>query len=132
MELSLPLKIALLSLGLFAAGLVFLAIMVLVLPVDYFARSRPQPIIPGRYPALRIAGRIAKNLAGILLGIVGIVLAVPGIPGPGVVILLIGLALVDFPGKYRLQKSLIRKPGIGGPLNWLRAKFGRPKFLGVR
>jgi hypothetical protein len=39
---------------------------------------------------------------------------------------LIGLVLVDFPGKRRLVRMLARRPWIQRNINRLRAQFRRP------
>jgi hypothetical protein len=36
------------------------------------------------------------------------------LPGPGVVALMIGVAMADFPGKKRLLKWLLTRPGLPG------------------
>ena len=46
------------------------------------------------------------------------------LPGPGTVTILVGLGLVDFPGKYALQKKLVGKPAILEALNAERARGG--------
>lgn len=115
----------------FLLGLALTVGVVLLLPADYFARPGRAYLLQKSPAAVRVAGKVLKNLIGGILVAVGILLSVPGIPGPGLVILLIGLTLVDFPGKYRLQKKLIRRRGIGGTINWIRAKFGRPRFIGT-
>ena len=74
-------------------------------------------------------GRIAKNAAGVLLILGGIVLMLPGVPGPGVVVVLLGLSLTDLPGKHRLILSVARKPPVLGAMNRLRRRFHRPDFV---
>ena len=41
---------------------------------------------------------------------------------------LVGLLLMNFPGKYRLERWLLRRPGVLGALNWLRGRRGLPPF----
>ena len=65
----------------------------------------------------------AKLIALIALGAV---LSLPGVPGQGVLTILIGLILVDFPGKHRLMRRLLTRPGVIETLNRVRAYFGRP------
>ena len=50
---------------------------------------------------------------GILCIIIGLILAVPGIPGPGLVVVFLGILLLDFPGKVRLIHRL-------GARRWFR------------
>jgi hypothetical protein len=56
----------------------------------------------------------------------GIIMAVPGVPGQGTLLILTGLTLIDFPGKRRLERSLIRRPSVLKLINGLRQRFQRP------
>ncbi|MBI2933279.1 MAG: hypothetical protein HYY16_16665 [Planctomycetes bacterium] len=100
-------------------------VVILRLPADYFTMPRRAPPTP-RHPALHVLRLVAKNLAGLLLILAGVVMSVPGIPGQGILTLLIGILLVDFPGKYRIERWLIRRPRIARPINWLRRRFRKP------
>ncbi|MCB1677181.1 MAG: hypothetical protein KDI16_00685 [Halioglobus sp.] len=91
------------------------------LPSDYFARPRRSswrlsPDAP--VPALLLG--LLKNLLGALLVLLGLVLLVT--PGQGVLTLLAGLLLMNFPGKYQLERWLVMRPGVLRGLNWLRAR----------
>ena len=43
--------------------------------------------------------RSARTSAGGLLILLGLVMALPGIPGQGVLTMIVGLTMIDFPGK---------------------------------
>jgi hypothetical protein len=110
---------------LFVATLVLLPILIARLPADYFTRKRkPESSWSSRHPAARIAVAVLKNLVGALLVLAGIVML--ALPGQGVLAILVGLTLVDFPGKTRLMRSLVRRPAVARALNWIRRKAGRP------
>src|SRR5262249_28113899 len=53
---------------------------------------------------LLIAG---KNLAGLVLLLLGAIMALPGIPGQGFLTMIIGLTLVDFPGKRGIERRAL-------------------------
>ena len=93
--------------------------VVLALPADYFERQ------PEARPPWTLA-RVARNLAGLLLVAVGAVLSIPGIPGQGVLTMLVGVLLIDFPQRRKLERALLSRPGVLPTLNRLRARFGRP------
>jgi hypothetical protein len=93
--------------------------VILALPADYFERG---PDV-GRSWTLR---RVARNVAGVVLIAVGAVLSVPGIPGQGLLTMLVGVVLVDFPGRRRVERALLQRPGVLASLNRLRVRFGRP------
>lgn len=108
-------------------SLIALPFLVALIPDDYFAaEDRPPHVVRGRHPALYWLLRIGKNLLGLLLVLFGLVMSLPLIPGQGTIMALIGLLLVEFPGKRRLEMWLIRKRRILRAINWLRARRGRP------
>jgi hypothetical protein len=59
----------------------------------------------------------------------GLLLSLPGIPGQGLLTVLIGLMLVDFPGKLRLERWLIGLPRVLQTVNRLRQRYGRPPLI---
>ena len=66
---------------------------------------------------------VGKNLLGSVLMVAGVAMLV--LPGQGVLTILVGFLLVDFPGKYPLERWLVSRRAIGAPLNWLRSRAGR-------
>lgn len=115
------------SVGVFIVTLVVGGWFVVRMPPDYFRHPERQSEWFTELPRLlRTALRWLRNLFGVVLILVGIVLSLPLVPGPGVVTILIGLSLTDFPGKHRLIRWLAGKRLVLSPLNWLRGKWGRP------
>ena len=98
------------------------------LPADYFSRDRRTLEAAGRLTVGRVLALLAKNLAGWVLIALGIVLSVPGVPGQGLLTILLGVMLADFPGKYRLERAIVRRGPIRKTVNALRKRFGRPPF----
>jgi Putative transmembrane protein (PGPGW) len=108
----------------FFASLIIVPILVARIPPDYFAReSRPESPWGRHHPAVRVILRIGKNTLGILLMLAG--LAMLALPGQGLLTLLIGFLLLDFPGKYRFEKWLISRRSILKAINWTRRRAGR-------
>jgi hypothetical protein len=105
-----------------AASLAMVTFFVVRIPVDYFSAGRRPPARP---VGVHLALAILKNLAGVILVLVGIVLSLPGIPGQGILTILVGLMLTDLPGVRRLERSLARRRGVRRALDTIRAKFGR-------
>jgi hypothetical protein len=95
---------------------------------DYFAHAkRPDRSwinLPG---TVRVAIHIGKNLLGAVLMIGG--LAMLFLPGPGLVTVLIGFFLLDFPGKYRFEQWLVKRRLVHRPINWLRHRAGRGPLI---
>jgi len=114
------------SLVLFAGSLVLVTFIVIGWPVDHFRRAGRRPFWGHRHPAVRVSGLILKNLAGGLLVALGIIMALPGVPGQGLLTALIGLTLLNFPGKTNLERRLISRPSVLKTINSWRARFSRP------
>jgi len=107
-----------------AAVSVFVTVFVVVrLPADYFARPDPPPLFDGRHPALQIVGKIAKNILGLALVVAGVIMLFT--PGQGVLTVLLGVMLLDFPGKRALERWLVSRPKVRPAINALRSRYGR-------
>ena len=118
-----------LTLGAVATSLGGLAVafmMVIMMPADHFTRPDSPETFAGRHPALRILARVLKNLLGSVLLVMGLIMAIPMVPGPGVLFILLGLSLTDIPGKRALKRYIISRPLVLYPINTLRAKWNRP------
>ena len=92
-------------------------IAVVRLPADFFAQDKPKKQGPLR---------IALNVTGWLLILVGIAMLIT--PGPGAIVLLVGIVLAEFPGKQRFLHWLLTRGSILSGMNRLRARFNRPPF----
>lgn len=124
----------LISVGLFVVmffGSIGAVAFVLVrLPSTYFQTDhQPAFLWERRHAALRWTALIGKNVFGVLLVVVGIILSLPGVPGQGLLTILIGLMLISFPGKRRLEQKLVSRPGVFQAVNRLRARFGKPPLV---
>ena len=106
-----------------ATGVV--SFVVVKLPATYFHPDHEREVLKDKHPAIRWAGVIGKNLAGVILIVLGVVMSLPGIPGPGLVTILFGVMLVDFPGKRRLEHKLVSQPRVLKTINNLRKRFGK-------
>ena len=97
------------------------------LPQDYFNRSqRAVWRRSSSEPVFALVLGVLKNLLGLLLVILGIIMLVT--PGQGLLTLLSGLLLMNFPGKYRLERWLVLRPGVLRGLNWLRRRRQQAPF----
>ncbi len=110
----------------FFGSLLAVGFLVVRLPATFFLESHDRRLWIDRHPALRWTGIVLKNLLGAALVAVGIALSLPGVPGQGLLTILIGVVLLDFPGKRRLERKIVGLPRIFKALNALRARFGRP------
>lgn len=111
------------SIALFVAGLIALPILARKIPADYFAHDRrPASRFARHHWALRLGLLILKNLLAVVLIVTGIAMLV--LPGQGLLTILVGFLLLDMPGKYRLEKWLIKRRAVNKPINWLRKRGG--------
>jgi hypothetical protein len=108
----------------FVVSLGAVAAVVLRLPADYFREGYVSPLAERR-PVVRWAGVIIKNVVGALLVVIGLLLSLPGIPGQGLLTILIGVMLLNFPGKRRIERRLVSRPPVLATVNALRARFGK-------
>jgi len=100
--------------------------MVMLLRPDHFTRPDAPEAFSRRHPALRLLIRIIKNSIGAILFVMGLIMAIPMVPGPGVLFIVLGISLTDLPGKRALKRYIIRQPLVLLPINTLRAKWHRP------
>ena len=70
------------------------------------------------------AWRIARGILGWLLIAAGIAMLI--LPGPGLVVLLLGITLADFPGRCRIQHWICTRKHVLSSINRLRKRFHRP------
>ncbi len=95
------------------------------LPPDHFAGEHARPLWAERHPAIRLGLRLLKNATGCCIVIAGLVLSLPGIPGQGLLTIVIGLMLLDFPGKRQWERKLIGHPTVLRRVNRIRRRFGK-------
>src|SRR3569832_2909650 len=111
--------------GTFFLNLGIVSFILVKLPKDHFKHDNSRNVT-GSNATVRVLKIIGKNVAGWLLIALGIVLSLPGVPGQGLLTVLLGLMLVDFPGKHRLEQKLLSRPAIINSINGLRGRFGTP------
>ncbi len=112
----------------FFASLLLMPVFVARIPVDYFCHSHRERIDqPYRHPLLRIFILILKNLIGAVLLLAGFIMLFT--PGQGVITLFAGLMIMNYPGKYALERWLIRRPHVLPAVNWLRQRAQHPPLV---
>ena len=100
--------------------------VLLRLPADHFVRPRPSWRERWRGSFWRKLAMVARNGAGTSLILAGGIMSIPGVPGPGLLTVLLGLYLVEFPAKHRLQHKVLQSRHLRTKVNRLRARSGRP------
>lgn len=114
---------------LFIVTLLLLPVLVILIPEDYFDEARRRPSSQARTASalLRAPVLVFKNLLGLFLVAVGLVMLVT--PGQGLMTILVGFMLTNFPGKYRVERWIIRRAAVRQAVNWLRQKANRPPLI---
>jgi hypothetical protein len=112
------------SLALLLLSPIVVAWVVIRLPKDYFTSgNRRSSMAWMKHPLLRPVVVTAKNIIGVILLLAGVAMLFA--PGQGLLTIAVGVMLIDFPGKHRLQRWLITRRSIWRAINWLRRRAGR-------
>ena len=91
------------------------------IPPDYFQQEHNLlESWKDSHPVLRWTLIVGKNLLGGLLVVAGTVMLFT--PGQGVLAVLLGLSLVDVPGKRALERRIVQRRGVLSVVNRLRAR----------
>jgi hypothetical protein len=116
------------SLVIFLATLFTLPAIIVRIRPDYFAHEKRPPSRWVNCSApVRAVILAAKNTLGIVLIVAGLVML--GLPGQGLLTMLVGFLLIDFPGKYRVERWLVSRSSVSRPINWLRRRAGREPLI---
>ncbi len=113
----------------FALSLAVISFILVKVPPTYFQQSHPRDFWVERHPAIRWAGVIAKNLLGMVLVFLGILMSIPGVPGQGILTILLGIMLLDSPGKRTLEYKIVSRPVVLERINRLRHRFSKAPLV---
>lgn len=113
--------------GSIVLSLVIVGIVMVKIPENYFSSSYQHSFLPNSSWFTRWGAVVAKNIAGLILVVAGIFMLIG--PGQGILTILIGLILMDIPGKRPLEARLIKRPVILAAVNGFRAKYNKPPLV---
>ena len=123
----------LMGVGLFllSISISFISIVIVLvkIPANYFSSHYRQDFLPDSSWLVRWGAFILKNLLGLFLIALGLLLSLPGVPGQGLLTILLGLVLMDIPGKRPLEARIIKRPAILSAANRLRERFGKGPLI---
>lgn len=111
--------LGIISLFMFVFSLLLLPWLINKIPVDYFNHQQHRQPVNLLKPS-----NMLRNLIGLVVLLAGLAMLV--LPGQGVLCILLGLMIMNFPGKYALEHWVITRKGVLESLNWIRAKGGQP------
>ncbi len=118
--------ITIISVVMFFGTILLIPIIIIRLPTNYFLHEEEHVWLAAYHPVLRYAGLVLKNTVGVIFLLAGIAMLV--LPGQGLLTMVIGVSLLDFPGKRRIEHRLLTKPMVFQAMNAIRQKFGKPPF----
>lgn len=113
-----------LSIAFFVGSLIAIPFILVRLPADFFDIRVPRPWMKDHHPVLRVMGHLVKNVVGAIFLFAGFLMLF--LPGQGILTILIGVSMLDFPGKRKLEAKMIGQPTILNVINGMREKFGKP------
>src|SRR4051812_33491264 len=115
-----------LTIATFVASMAGVAWLLVRLPATYFLDRHDRGRQSNHHPIRRWFTLVLRNLLGLVLVGIGVVMLFT--PGQGVLTILIGIMLMDFPGKMALERKLLNRNGVKNAINRLRARYRRPPF----
>ncbi|HIF47323.1 PGPGW domain-containing protein [Candidatus Thioglobus sp.] len=108
----------------FVASLLLTPLLLGKIPQDYFIHTNQHKVEIEHLGHLIIV--VIRTLIGFVLLIAGIIMLVT--PGQGIITIFLGLFLMEFPGKRKLELKFIKHNPTFKALNWLRNKAGKSPF----
>ena len=112
----------------FVGTLIVVPWLVVRIPSDYFTHGkRHKTLWADQHAVVRAVLLIGKNILGGLFVTAGIGMLV--LPGQGLLTIAIGVMLLDFPGKYRLERWFATRGPVLRSINWLRRRAERTPLV---
>jgi hypothetical protein len=115
------------SLVFFVGSLVAIPYILVRIPADYFDVRVPRHWMQNHHPILRMMGHIVKNAIGAIFLFAGFLMLF--LPGQGILTMLIGVSMLDFPGKRKIEAKMIGQRTVLGVVNGMREKFRKPPLI---
>jgi len=109
----------------FIGTLVLVSLLLIRMPPDYFIRKQEHHLNP--HPLFYWSVIIGKNILGGALLLAGTAMLL--LPGQGIITILLGISLLNFPGKRRLEKRLVSFPKVLATINKIRQRAKQPPLL---
>jgi len=106
-----------------------IGIVMVKIPENYFSSHYERDFLPDSPWLVRWGAVIVKNIFGVFLILLGIVLSLPGVPGQGILTILLGLIMIDLPGKRPFEAKIIERPAVRNAINKLREKYNKPPLV---
>lgn len=112
---------------LFLLSLLGLSWLISMIPHNYFVDEKRVSFIKMKNPLMWLLIMILKNAIGLALILCGILMLI--LPGQGVLTIITGLIFLDYPGKFRFERLLVKNKLILNSMNWIRRKLDKPDLI---
>ncbi|WP_297324813.1 PGPGW domain-containing protein [Nitrosomonas sp.] len=110
----------------FVGSLIAIPWILIRLPSDYFDTRIPRYWMKDQHPVLRIIGLMIKNIIGVVFLLAGFLMLF--LPGQGLLTMLVGISLMDFPNKRKLEARIVGQHTVFSAVNKMRQKFNQLPF----
>lgn len=104
------------SIVVLVGSLIAIPVALIRMPEDYLVRPKEG--------TKSLPLKIAKNVLGVALLAIGVAMLV--LPGQGVLMIIVGLTLVDFPGRHKLLVKLMKPPKVQKVITAIRRRAHKP------
>lgn len=112
----------------FFVTLLLVPLILIRLPSDYFScRRRSETRARARHPVVGALFGLLKNVLGLTFILAGIAMLV--LPGQGILTIIVGLMLLNFPGKYHAERWVVGHGSVLRSINWIRTRARKPPFV---
>ena len=113
----------------FIVTLIVVPMLVVRITSDYFSHREHSKTssYSDQHPVVKGILLTGKNVLGYVFIMIGIVMLF--IPGQGILTIVAGLTLMNFPGKYRLGRWLVVRRPVLRSINWLRQRSKRNPLI---
>ena len=119
-------------LGLLSTATFFLSLLIIPwligkLPENFFLHLHEPRIREDEHPVIFYLFRFLRYSLGTILFFAGALMLF--LPGQGILTIILGLSLLDFPGKRKAIDKLLSLHSVQHGLNWIRKKEHKKPFL---
>lgn len=110
----------------FFASLAIIPLVICRLHDDYFFHIHEHSKNEDLHPLAFALLRLLRYLLGAILLVAGFLMLF--LPGQGLLTMILGISLLDFPGKQQAVDKLLQIQSIQNSLNWIRKKGNKNTF----
>ena len=118
--------LGIISVLIFIFSIVGLRLFIIAIPSDYFINKKRVSALRDNSILLWVFYKIFKNIIGYIFIAIGLLALV--LPGQGILMILIGLMMSDYPKKFDLEKKIIKINTVRKGVNWIRVKSNVEKI----